>query len=309
MRVLGITARGEIPAMVEVDDPQPALGQVRVAVEAASVNGFDLAVAAGYVWDHMPHTFPVVLGRDFAGTVESVAPGVQDLRVGDRVAGAITALELGDGPIGEYLVVDASALTAVPESVSSVQAAAVGLAGVTARDLIDALSIAADDSVLVSGATGGVGVFALQLAARRGARVLATARPGKATEFVRALGATDVIDYSGDVPHEVLRIAPDGVTKVVHTAGDASALAGALSPGGQLASTVGATSEQIGRSDVSVTAVMGTYTPKKLRDLLQQVATAELNVPVTTTHPLAEATRALEEFGKGKLGKIMVTVP
>lgn len=153
MRALGITARGEAPAVVKVDDPEPAAGQVRIAVEAASINGFDLAVAAGLVWDHMPHTFPVVLGRDFAGTVEKAGSGVGEVKVGDRVAGAITTLELGPGPIGEQLVADASSLTAVPEPVSPVQAAAVGLAGVTALDLIDALSVVSDDTVLVSGAT------------------------------------------------------------------------------------------------------------------------------------------------------------
>src|SRR5205807_6497195 len=141
MRALAITARDGAPAVVEVEEREPADGEVRVAVEAASINGFDLAVAGGYVWDHMPHTFPVVLGRDFAGTVEMVGAEVGGVQIGDRVAGVNTALELGPGPIAELFVADASTVTAVPVSVTSVQAAAVGLAGISALDAVDAVGV------------------------------------------------------------------------------------------------------------------------------------------------------------------------
>jgi len=177
-------------------------------------------VAAGYVWDHMRHTFPVVLGRDFAGTVEAAGPDADTPRPGDRVAGVIQAPELGPGAIGERVTVEAATVTVVPGSVTSVQAVAVGFAGVTAVDLVAALEVGADDVVLVSGATGGVGGFTVQLASSRGARVIATARPGAATEFVRGLGAADVVDYSGDVTAAVHSLASDGVTKVAHAAGD-----------------------------------------------------------------------------------------
>src|SRR5664280_2195060 len=233
MRALAVTARGASPAVVDVPDRAPGRGEVRVAVEAASINGFDLAVVAGYVWDRMPHTFPVVIGRD--------------------VAGVNTALELGAGPIAEHIIVDSRSVTAIPDVVTAVQAAAVGLAGVTALDLIDALNPGAADTVVVSGATGGVGAFAVQLAAARGARVVATARPGGATEFVRSLGAADVVDYTGDLAVALRAVTPDGVTKVVHAAGDPAVLGSLLVANGQFASVVGATAEQVGREDVTVT--------------------------------------------------------
>ncbi|MDT4922662.1 MAG: hypothetical protein QOG01_375 [Pseudonocardiales bacterium] len=287
MKALAMTAKDTAPAVVDVLLREPGPGEVRVDVEAASVNGFDLAVAAGYVWDYLPAEFPVVLGRDFAGSVG-----------GDPVAGVVTAPGLGPGPIAERVVVDAASIVPRPEGVSAVQAAAVGLAGVTALDLVDALEVAAGDVVLVSGATGGVGAFTVQLAAARGARVVATARPGEAAEFVRGLGADEVTGYDGT---------PDGVTKVAHAAGDVAVLAALLPPGGRLASTLGATAEQAGRDDVTVTAVHAHYTPEKLAGLLAEVAAGRLAVPVAATYPLEKAADALAAFGGGKLGKIVVT--
>jgi NADPH:quinone reductase-like Zn-dependent oxidoreductase len=306
MLALALLTRDASPAVVDVGDRDPDAGEVRVRVEAASINGFDLAV---YVWDLMPHTFPVVLGRDFAGTVETVGVGVTTVRVGDRVAGVVQGSALGPGAIGERVTVDAATLAAVPGSVTSAQAAAVGLAGVAASDVVAALDLTGDDVVLVSGATGGVGVFVVQLVAARGARVVATARPGPGSELVRALGAADVIEYTGDLGAAVRAVAPDGVSKVVHAAGDPAALAVALAPGGQLASVLGATAAQVGRDDVTVTAVLAAYSPLKLSALLAEVAGGRLSVPVAASYSLAAAAAAFGNFGDGKLGKIVVTVP
>src|SRR5215207_226598 len=84
MRAFAIPGRDTSPALQDFPQPQPAAGEVLVAVEAASVNGFDLSVAAGYVWDMIPHEFPVVLGRDLVGTVTAVGDGVDSVSVGDR---------------------------------------------------------------------------------------------------------------------------------------------------------------------------------------------------------------------------------
>ena len=126
----------------------------------------------------------------------------------------------------------ASVAAAVPDGVTAEQAAAVGLAAVMANDLLDALSLGTDDVVLVAGATGGVGAYAVQLVAATGATVAATARPGDQTEFVRRLGAADVADHTGDLEPAVREVAPEGVTAVVHAAGDATALAACRRPAG-----------------------------------------------------------------------------
>jgi NADPH:quinone reductase-like Zn-dependent oxidoreductase len=278
-------------------------------VEAASVNGFDVAVAAGYVWDALPHEFPVVLGRDYAGTVESLGPGVDGLTVGERIAGVIPGVGLGPvGTLGELFTQSASLVARVPSAVSSVEAAAVGLAGVTAVDLLDDLDVQAGDVVLVSGATGGVGAFAVQLAVARGARVIATARPGEPGDFAQRLGAAEVVDFTDDVEAAVRAVAPDGVTKIVHVAGDAGALSGLLQPGGHLSSALGAEPAQAKRDDVTISSILANSTSEKMTSLLEAAASGQLTVPVSATYTLDQTAAALGDFGSGKLGKIVVTV-
>ncbi|MFI5099799.1 MAG: zinc-binding dehydrogenase [Actinomycetes bacterium] len=318
MRALAITDRESKPSVQDVPAGTPGPGQVQVTVEAASINGIDAFAAAGYLWDAMPHTFPVVLGRDFAGTVGAVGAvgavpvvgaGSDAWAVGDRVLGVVTALELGSGAIAESVTVDAQSLVAVPDAVSAVQAAAVGLAGATAAALVQAIDPTKEDVVLVSGSTGGVGALAVQLVAATGARVLATARPGAGSDFVRALGADEVVDHTGDLTSAVRAAAPDGVDAVLHLAGDATVLGALLRPGGRFASTLGATAEQTGRDDITVTPVMADSSAPTLRHLLDSVADGTLSVPVHRTYPLAESADAIADFGAPKLGKLVVTNP
>lgn len=310
-RALAIASREQAPAVQDLPGADssagPGAGQVRVRVEAASINGFDAAVAAGYVWDMMPAEFPVVLGRDFAGVVQAVGEGVTSLAVGDRVAGAITALELGGGSITESLDLTADSLVPMPDSVTSQQAAAATLAGLTALALVQASQLGADDTVLVSGASGGVGVFAVQLAAQTGATVLATGRPDTA-EVLTDLGAAAVIDYTGDLEADVAKAAPGGPTAVIHVAGDPGALGALLPAGGRLASALGATNETVGRDDITVTAVMSASASDHLGGLLKQIGDGTLVVPIAATFPLDAASEALAAFGGHKLGKLVVTV-
>jgi NADPH:quinone reductase-like Zn-dependent oxidoreductase len=307
VKALAISERGAAAEVIDLPVREPGAGAVRVAVEAASVNGFDLAVVGGRVWDAVPAEFPVVIGRDFAGRVESVGSDVAELAVGDRVAGTIHGA-LGAGAIGEYVVQAASTLASVPDGVTSEQAAALGLAGGAALDVFDALDPAAGEVVLVSGATGGVGLYLLQLARARGAQVIATATPGPAADVVRRLGATDVVDHTGDLAAQVAALAPDGVDKVAHLAGDAAVLAPLTRSGGRFASLLGATNESIGREDLSVEAIQARVPAERLAWLLSAVAAGELEVVVAGTHPLDKATEALEDFHTGLLGKIVVTI-
>ena len=306
MRALAIADRTAQPSLLELPVAEPGPGQLRVDVQAASVNGFDTAVAAGYVWDAMPHTFPVVLGRDFAGTVAAVGGGVAGPEAGTRVLGVVTGPELGTGAIAESITVDADSVVEIPAGVSWVQAAAVGLAGVTASVLVSALAPGSDDVVLVSGATGGVGAFAVQLAAHSGARVLATAHPG-AAQFVTGLGAESTVDHGGDLTAQVQALAPAGLSGVIHLAGDAAALGALLSPGGRLVSALGASPEQVGRDDVSVVSVRAAATSAIVSALLQAVADGTLSVPVERTYGLRDAATALADFGSPKQGKLVIT--
>ncbi len=308
MRALAFRSRGDKLAVQDIPATDPGPGQVQVAVEAASINGIDAAVAAGYLWDMLPATFPVVLGRDLGGSVAAAGEGVTGFAPGDLVAGVITGMTLGPGTIAELVTVDAGILTAQPAGMSSVQAAGAGLAAVTAHDLIAALALTEADVVLVSGATGGVGAYAVQMASAVRALVLATARPGEASDFVRGLGADAAIDYTGDLAAAVRAAAPEGVTAVVHAAGDVTALAALLKPGDRLVSALGATAEQAGRDDITVTGVMAVAEPEKFAGLLASVAAGTLRVPVARTYPLDQAAQALADFSGHKLGKLVNTV-
>ena len=270
MKAFAIPARDTQPAVQDVPQPEPAPGEVLVEVEAASVNGFDLSVAAGYVWDMIPHEFPVVLGRDLVGTVIAVGDGVDSVSVGERVAGVIPGMALSalNGSCAEYVALPATAVTPVPSGVDAPQAAVIGLAGVAAHDALGALSIQPGETVLISGATGGVGSIATQLAAAAGATVIGTARPGQEEEYVRSLGAAHTVDYTGDIAAAVQAIAPQGVDKVLHAAGDAAALGTTLKAGGTIASTRGVSAEEIGRKDVTVAPIMAAATADKLAALL-----------------------------------------
>jgi NADPH:quinone reductase-like Zn-dependent oxidoreductase len=309
MKALAITARDSQPSVQDVPQPQPAPGEVLVEVKAASVNGFDLSVAAGYVWDMIPHEFPVVLGRDLVGTVSAAGDGVEGVSVGDRVAGVIPGMALGPrtGSFAEYVALPATAVTAVPSGVDAPQAAVIGLAGVAAHDVLEALSIQSGETVLISGATGGVGSIATQLAVAAGATVIGTARPGQEEEYVRGLGAAHTVDYTGDIAAAVKVIAPQGVDKVLHAAGDAAALGATLKAGGTIASTLGATAEQIGRQDVTVAPIMAAATADKLAKLLDQVAAGTLRVNIETAIPLDRAPEAFAAFADGTLGKVLIT--
>jgi NADPH:quinone reductase len=196
MRAFGLTDWQNLPSVIETPKPQAGPGEVLVRVRASSLNGIDLAVAGGMLKGMMEFTFPVVLGKDFAGVVEAVGSGVTRLAMGDPVLGVITHPSLfHTGSFAEYIAVpETSAITRIPDGVDVAQAGALGLAAVAALATVDAVAPTKGETVLVSGATGGVGAFAIQLAAARGADVIATAKPGEDAEFVRGVGAAHAVD-------------------------------------------------------------------------------------------------------------------
>lgn len=310
MRAVAVQSVPATPQVGDVEAPRPQAGEVLVEVASASVNGFDLSVAAGYVKDMMEHRFPLVLGKDFAGTVTELGEGVRDFAVGDQVFGVVMKPVLQDGTLAQYATVPAGyGLARIPEGLSVQDAGALGLAGTAALNSLDAAQVAEGDTVLVSGATGGVGALAVQLAAARGANVIATARPGAEADFVTGLTGADlhVVDYTGDLGAQVRAIAPDGVDVVLHLAGDGVELAGLLSKGGRIASTRGLTPDAVQVQDVTVHPIMADPDSQTLTALAEQAASGALRVPVTATYPLEQAREAFAAFGKGTLGKIAVT--
>lgn len=305
MRAVAVHGFDGSPEITDIPVPVAQQDEILIQVEASSVNGFDLLIASGQAQSMMEYRFPVVLGRDFAGTVVASEHG--EIMTGDRVFGMITGDYLHEGGFAEYVVVSGSfGVTRIPDDMSALAAGAIALAGTTALDCVAVIAPQPRHTVLVSGATGGVGALAIQLITAQGASVIATARPGPEEEFVRAMGATHVIDYTGDITASAGAIAPGGVDSVIHLAGDPALLGDLVKRNGSFASTRGVSS--VGRGDVAVTAISAAPTRDTLDELAEAVSESRLLVPVTRTYPLDEAPTALEDFARGSLGKLAIRV-
>jgi len=175
----------------EIATPQAGQGQVLVRVRAAGVNGLDWKVREGYVRDVFPLQLPAVLGLELAGVVEAVGPGVTRFKAGDRVMGPLGGL----GAYADLVAVNEANLAPTPEGLDDVTAAAMPVAALAAwQSLHLAGPVVPGQRVLIQGAAGGVGAFAVQFAKRLGAFVAATAA-GEDADTVRALGADQVIDF------------------------------------------------------------------------------------------------------------------
>lgn len=308
MRAIAFQEFGITPTLHDLPTPQPGAGEVLVRIHAASVNGFDLSVASGRVKDWMEHHFPVILGKDYAGTVEALGEGVTDYAVGDRVFGVVTKPYLGDGSFAEYVTVPvAVGLAKLPDAVSFTDGAALGLAGTAALSAIDAAGLQPGQTVLITGATGGVGNQAVQLAVNAGATVLATAHTEEERHLVTALGAAHVVDYQQDLAAQVRETAPDGVDAVLNFAGDPAAQLALVREGGRLVSTLLMSPEQLPSETVQVTPIMAHPTQDILDRLAEHQATGRTRVHVQQVYPLDDAATALTDFASGTLGKLVIT--
>jgi len=226
----------EVLRLDEVDLPTPGPGQVRVRVAATSFNGVDGNIRAGRMQGPMPMDLPHTPGLDLAGTIDALGDGVDTLREGDPVIGF---LPFGnDGATAEYVLAAAADLAPAPRSVPLADAAALPLVGLTAwQALFEHADLRAGQRILVNGASGAVGGYAVQLAKSVGAHVIATATP-RTREQVTAQGADEIVDHTaGDVraavrePLDVLLnlapISPDEFTT----------LAGVVRDGGVIVNT------------------------------------------------------------------------
>jgi NADPH:quinone reductase-like Zn-dependent oxidoreductase len=228
--------------------------------------------------------------------------------VGDRVFGVVTKPFLGDGSFGEYVTVQARiGLAKLPDTLTFNEAAALGLAGTAAWDAVQAGALGADSAVLISGATGGVGSHAVQLAAAAGALVIATARTDEDKTFVAALGAQETVDCR-DTATAVLARHPEGIDVVIHLAGDAVALLPALHAGGRLVSTLIESADQLPQGTTLVVPVFASPATETLERLAANQSAGATAVSIQRTYRLEEAPAALAEFTAGKRGKLVITL-
>jgi len=296
----------EVMELTRVPRPVAAPGEVLVRVAAAGTNPVDVVSRAGLIPDWFGRP-PYIWGWDISGTVAAVGPGVVRYAPGDGVFGMPGFPKIAGG-YAEYVVAPAHELAAKPEKASHVEAAALPLCGLTALQTLDQLDVSAGQRVLVNGAAGGVGHLAVQLLKALGAHVIGVSREYN-HEFLRTLGAAEVVDYQQVRVADAVR----DVDVVVDCAGDDSLVA-SLRRGGVFARVPGAANgpgpldEAAAAAGVRVVRHVVHPDGHGLARLARAVDDGLLTAAVTTTLPLAQAARAHEMLDGGHTrGKIVLT--
>ncbi|WP_405798879.1 NADP-dependent oxidoreductase [Streptomyces longwoodensis] len=293
----------------DVEQPVPGPGQVRVRVAATSFNPVDGNIRAGFMQGPIPVVLPHTPGIDLAGTVDALGEGVEGLAVGDDVVGFLPMD--GPGAAAEYAIAPAEVLTPAPKSVPLADAAALPLVGLTAHQaLFEHGGLAAGQRVLVNGAGGAVGGYAVQLAKNAGAHVIATASP-RSGDAVRSAGADEVVDHTttgltAAVTEPVdlaLNLAPVDPAEL-------AALLSLVKPGGVLVNTtvwMPAPSDE--ERDVRGIDLFVRSDAGRLAELVASVDRGELRVDVAERVPLAELPALHARAAEGAVHGKVVVVP
>jgi NADPH:quinone reductase-like Zn-dependent oxidoreductase len=284
--------------------PEPKAGELLVRVKAAAVNPVDVWVREGRLKELLKHELPLVLGWDASGVIEAVGEGVSKFDVGDAVfARPVTARQ---GTYAEYAAIHEGEAAFKPQTLDHIRAAAVPLAALTAwQALFEAGKLSEGQTVLIHGAAGGVGHFAVQFAKSAGARVLATTS-ARNQEFVSLLGADAVIDYGAARFEE----AADGVDVVLDTVGGETQERSfeVLRERGRLISIVSEPSRDLAESkNVHAQLLVARPDGELLARICKMLDRGEVSPTVEVVLPLAEAQRAHELIESGHTrGKIVL---
>lgn len=313
MRVVEVTAYGgpEVLSMARRPEPEAGdvPGKVRVRLKAAGVTVADLRIRSGLYVDAIGGLRPpFVLGTDFAGRLLDPAAG---LPAGTRVAGFMPWFDelTGEGTYAEVIRVDPEWLAPIPEDVDFTAAASVPLAAVTARQGLAKLALPEGSTLLVTGASGVVGRFAVQLAAAAGLRVVGVAYEGDESEL-KVLGAQHCVPRGepAQVLAGVLEYAPERVDGVFDGALIGTPAVAALKDGGRFVS-LAADRTPTAERDIEVHTVVGRPDPVALTDVLRRVADRELITRVADVMPLEEAAEAHRRAESGhRPGRIVLMI-
>jgi NADPH:quinone reductase-like Zn-dependent oxidoreductase len=284
----------------EIARPVPGVGQVLIEVAATSFNPTEVALRSGALRDLVPVHLPLTLGWDAAGTIVELGEGVHTHAVGDRVVGWI------DGAAAEFAVADAATVVAAPTAVPLADAAALPLAGLTAWQAIERARLVAGERVLINGAGGGIGGFAVQLAHRALARVIATASP-RSRHAVLRYGADQLIDYTATALGDALDSPVDVVLNLVGLGREqATALATLAWPGGRVVSVTNEIEAPPG-TGVTTAKVVVRNDPAQLAALVALADSGAITIEPTEHHPLGELAALHHRAETGDIhGKIIV---
>ncbi len=299
MRAIVLSEYGPASALElrTLPDPTPGPDQIAVRMAGASLNPVDWKQRGGAYHQYMPLKMPAVLGRDASGTVAAVGPGVTAFAVGDQVLGRVM------GGYAELVVAPVAAWARLPARLDLADAGALPLVLLTGAQLAEeAVDARAGETILVTGATGGVGRVALYAAKARGAKVYAGVR-GKHRAEAAKLGADGVVALDDDA--ELAKLPTlDGIADTVGGETTQKLLA-KLKPGGKIGSVVGPTAGANERGFI-VRALFTHDDSRRLGELAQAVAEGKLAIPIAKRFPLAEARAAHELAEKGADGKVLL---
>ena len=297
------------------DRPRPKLAPdaVLIRVAAAGVNPVDWKICAGRLEGAFPHVFPLIPGFDAAGEVEAVGAAVTRFAPGDAVFGYLRKHFIGEGTYAEFVTAPEDIVETAPRSIGILEAAGVPTCALSAYQVINgALAVSAGDVVAIGGAAGGVGGFAVQMAAARGARVIGVASAAN-HEYVRSLGAVDVIDYHDADEAGVLRAAAGdgGVDAALDVIGGdgLELLMQAMRQGGRVASLVDQGVEaKAAEHELTGSYVFGRAVPGHLAHIASEIDAGRLSVR-TETVPLSDAAEALRRSASGHAhGKLVLAI-
>jgi NADPH:quinone reductase-like Zn-dependent oxidoreductase len=305
MRAAGITAIGEPVEIIEVDDLEPpSEDEVLIDVAAAGIGNWDELVRIGS-W-RIGGPAPMALGTEAAGTVAAFGSAVAGVREGDEVITHPLPLRR-HGTWTERVLAQAATVVPRPPEASWEAGGAFPIPALTAAQALDeALGIESGGWVVVNGAGGVTGGLLVQLAAARGARVIATASAKKA-ERIRAYGASEVLDYHADWPALVREITGGGAPRAVNAArGQAATTLKAVADGGRLATITGDPPQE--ERGVAVSDVYVRPDGRQLSALADLLACGTLNVPIAAARPLEQAAQALREVVAGADGAIVLSL-
>ena len=311
MRAVVVRSVGgpEALELMDVFVPVPGPGQIRIRVEAAAVNPVDAATRSGQLLAAglMPARDVIGIGWDVAGIVDALGAGVVGFAPGDAVIGVRDRLDVPLGTYAEYVVLDVGAVAPAPAGLSAAEAATLPLSGLTAFQALDVLDMAPGSTLLVTGAAGAVGGFAVELAAGRGLRVVAVA--GAEDEaFVRGAGAERFVPRTApDLAEEVRALAPGGVDAALDAAALGIPVLGAVRNRGAFVSVVGGSAPAALRG-ITVHQHWIAADARTLAHLAALADTGRLTPRVADTLPLEEAPRAHARLAKGGLrGRLVLT--
>jgi NADPH:quinone reductase-like Zn-dependent oxidoreductase len=291
----------EVLHEAEIATPQPGPGEVRVRVHAVGVNPIDGKIRSGAMEAAFPTVLPAVPGLEFAGVVDALGEGVDDLSIGDEVLGWADG-----GAYAEYALAPVTGLAPKPAGLDWAHAAALPVASETAERVLDLLGVSAGETLLIHGASGGVGTIAVQLAVARGARVVGTAGADNQA-YVAELGATALV-YGDGLVERVRTLAPDGVDAVFDAAGkgaleDSVALRGGTD---RIVTIADPRARELG---VVFSGGAQRRSAARLTELAQQAADGTLVTTLSARYPLAEAAKAQQASDSGhSRGKLVLTV-